>query len=373
MTRVHSNPDAAALAIAEKVLTVLELGSFSATYKYALFIAILDLCIECSSPDGPPDSLTTEQLAAKVVELYWPHAVPYEGSRVLRQGGGRDGNQAEILRAIARFRERHARDPSESAYRARLGAPDEFQRLLATVEWKLVEMPIPRLQRVGRVEDRFLYEYGWDASVRQAEVLAKHRGKPGSFDNLIRFLPGVADALVRLNGILRPIVKREWAAMVSSMNDLPESRLETFLFGVERVALAPVRGPLRELQGARCFYCSDSLREPGDVDHFIPWSRYPDNGLDNLVVAHQRCNNAKRDFLAAEEHVEELLGRNERYQTQLAELSSREGWSREPARSRAVGRALYARLPEDALVWRRREEMVRVDRGRVLRAFDRAT
>src|SRR5213592_5079376 len=36
-----------------------------------------------------------------------------------------------------------------------------------------------------------------------------------------------------------------------------------------------------------------------DVDHFIPWSRYPDDGLENLVVAHARCNAQKSDFLAA--------------------------------------------------------------------------
>ena len=34
------------IALAERVLAILEEGSFSSTYKYALFIAILDLCIE---------------------------------------------------------------------------------------------------------------------------------------------------------------------------------------------------------------------------------------------------------------------------------------------------------------------------------------
>jgi hypothetical protein len=35
------------------------------------------------------------------------------------------------------------------------------------------------------------------------------------------------------------------------------------------------------------------------VDHFIPWSRHADDGLDNLVAADARCNGQKRDFLAA--------------------------------------------------------------------------
>jgi hypothetical protein len=25
-------------------------------------------------------------------------------------------------------------------------------------------------------------------------------------------------------------------------------------------------------------------------DHFIPWSRHPDNGIENLVVTDRRCN-----------------------------------------------------------------------------------
>src|SRR5205823_5825838 len=72
-----------------------------------------------------------------------------------------------------------------------------------------------------------------------------------------------------------------------------------FLFGAERVPLERVRGPIIELREGRCFYCAERLAsragQTPDVDHFIPWSRYPDDGLENLVVAHARCN-AQRDF-----------------------------------------------------------------------------
>ena len=366
------SPPRDASAIAEKVLTVLELGSFSATYKYALFTAILDVCIERSGPDGPPDVLTTDQLAEKVVELYWPHAVPFEGTRVLRQGGVRDGNQAEILSAIQRFRERHARDPDVPVFRARVDQPIAFGRLLDTVEWKLIEMPIPRLQVVGREEDRFLYEYGWDQRVSRAAVAAKQRGEPSSFDNTLRFLPGVTDSLVRLNGVLRPIVHREWALKVAAMNDLPQSRLETFLFGADRIPLARVRGPLRDIQAGRCFYCDRALGEPGEVDHFIPWARYADNGLDNLVAAHQRCNGNKRDFLAAADHVEHLVERNRREASTLDDIARAESWTRDRRRSTAVGMALYSRLPDTARVWKTAGELVPFERSRVLAAFQAA-
>ena len=97
------------VGFAEKVLALLELGSFSATYKYALFTAIMDLCLESATrPSTDGTVITTRQLAERVVELYWQHAAPYEGGPVLRQGGVRTGNQAEILRAISDFRALYA-------------------------------------------------------------------------------------------------------------------------------------------------------------------------------------------------------------------------------------------------------------------------
>ena len=72
------------------------------------------------------------------------------------------------------------------------------------------------------------------------------------------------------------------------MNRLDEYQLERFLFGAERVPLERVRGPIIKLQEGRCFYCAERLAsragQTPDVDHFIPWSRYPDDGLENLVV-----------------------------------------------------------------------------------------
>lgn len=361
--------DRETIAFAERVLAVLELGSFSATYKYALFTAILDLCLESVSATGaPPTSLTTRQLATKVVELYWPHAAPYEGRTVLRQGGGRT-EQAEILRSVQRFRSSPAVGGEVSPRRARERDPEGFGRLVDAVEWKLVEMPIPKLQRVGGSEDRFLYEYTWGEGVRASDVAAARRGEKVGFDNQVRLRPGVAEMLLRLNGILRPLVRREWAAMVASMNGLAESRLEEFLFGAPRASLEPVRGPLRELQSGRCFYCDGAVHSASEVDHFIPWSRYPDNGLENLVLTHARCNAAKREVLAAAEHVERWAGRNARHAGELAAIAAAVAWEREPHRTAAVARATYLRLPDGVRLWLAGSELVPLDRERLSRAL----
>ena len=50
----------------------------------------------------------------------------------------------------------------------RARVPDE--RLVRRVEWKLIEMPLPRLQMMGQSYRPFIYEIYWDQRVEQREV-----------------------------------------------------------------------------------------------------------------------------------------------------------------------------------------------------------
>jgi hypothetical protein len=159
--------------------------------------------------------------------------------------------------------------------------------------------------------------------------------------------------------------------MVAGMNRLPEAELEDFLFGSERVSLEAVRGPLRELQDDRCFYCRDLIASRVDVDHFIPWSRYVDDGLDNLVAAHPRCNNSKRDFLASADHVERWAERTRRLNPDLTFLAEACGWPRNRDRSTAVARAVYLPLPASARLWRGPDKFDSMDHPRIRRALGR--
>jgi CRISPR/Cas system Type II protein with McrA/HNH and RuvC-like nuclease domain len=147
---------------------------------------------------------------------------------------------------------------------------------------------------------------------------------------------------------------------------LEESQLEVFLFGADRTLTARIRTGLWEVQDCRCFYCGSRIRQPGDgqVDHFVPWSRYPDDALDNLVVADRTCNGSKSSSLAATDH---LLRWSRRFAshssefTQLAELAQRTSWDRHAERSLSVARAIYLRLPDDARLWVRGKEFVSPD------------
>jgi 5-methylcytosine-specific restriction endonuclease McrA len=66
-----------------------------------------------------------------------------------------------------------------------------------------------------------------------------------------------------------------------------------------------------------CLYCGGNLPRQTQVDHFIPWSRYPADLGHNFVLAHKACNNAKADYLAAEKHLAAWVERNRLHQEEL--------------------------------------------------------
>ncbi len=76
------------------------------------------------------------------------------------------------------------------------------------------------------------------------------------------------------------------------------------------------------MQKRRCFYCTSELRDSSEVDHFIPWSRYPRDLGHNFVVAHRRCNAGKRDFLADVPHLANWRERNETHDRELQQIFS---------------------------------------------------
>ncbi|MBI3784820.1 MAG: HIT domain-containing protein [Deltaproteobacteria bacterium] len=350
--------DQTVVAFGERMLQLLDQTRRTATYKFAVLLGLIDLCLEQSSAGGEVTAISTRDLAEKVLELYWPHTAAFAGNEgliVLRQISG--GN-AEMLAAIGDFRRRHAADPSQPLSRARHRAPKEYERIVSFLQWKLIQMPLPKLQRIGNSDSRFLYDISWDDKVTRSEM------QQAGFDNNIHLRPEVGTNLARLSGLLRPLIQRGWSTMVARLNPsaTDEARLQEFLFGAARICLDPVRADLRELQNNRCFYCAERLDKVVDVDHFVPWARYPDNGIENLVATHSACNNAKSDFLAAGDHVqhwgERFAARNASLSSQLANIAARAAWDRRPQRTLNVARSIYLALPPDVQLWLRRKDFV---------------
>jgi hypothetical protein len=122
-------------------------------------------------------------------------------------------------------------------------------------------------------------------------------------------LPGVACHLRERAPLIRRLAQAEWLRFVLSLeqNQPVLGRavgLSEFLFGSSRAALSlKVSKSLKQLQRGRCFYCQGDLNVEADVDHFIPWSRYPRDLAHNLVLAHKGCNSRKSDLLGGEAYL----------------------------------------------------------------------
>jgi hypothetical protein len=93
-----------ALALAEKLLSLLEESARATTYKPALLLALIDRAQEYSEQESIP----VGALGERVIELYWPQTLDYPTTgNVLRQSQTSTG-RAAIVQAILAFRDQHA-------------------------------------------------------------------------------------------------------------------------------------------------------------------------------------------------------------------------------------------------------------------------
>lgn len=364
--------------VVERVLQILDDGSFTTTYKFAVLLGLVELCFERGRSEGAEPAgamVTTRQLAEKVLALYWPQVRPHPASPegLLRQGNARPGavGGRTIPVLIDDWQRVHGGGAGLPFMRARAMAA--FGGLCDAVERVLIKMPLPKLQRLGGGEAlRLLYTIDWNDSDRlpsDARIARYQRGERADFDNRVQLLPGVSEAFARLAPLLRSFIQQRWVEKVAALNPVENAAtdLGQHLFGVDRIALGPVTRPLVALQNNRCFYCGRALTGEVHVDHFLPWSRFPDNGLANLVAADAGCNLAKRDFLADAPHLTDWQARLTAQAPALVQMGRDIAWDVGVERSRGAARSLYVALPENGRVWRHREGLVSPDRATLVR------
>lgn len=348
---------------AERLLTVVDEGRRTATYKLALLSALIDCCIDHSDENGnAPSSLSTRTIVARVIELYWEQLRDYEHAGQLSALRQIAGPRSAVLGALSSLKddaeERRVRRLDE--VRTRLAV--EYERAFDDVLVTFVREPIPRLQVVGGIHRPFIYECAWNSKLTRRQALAERS---------IEFLPGAADALVRFAPLLRPLIELHWTRMVASLNGLAleDERLRTHLFGCARTTFPRVLTVgLGDLQARRCFYCGSSL-VAAELDHFLPWSRWPTDAIQNLVASCAACNNSKRDHLAAPAHLRSWVARLDTNQAQLAEIAKGARWPSDLRRCRAVARSLYSHLSKGTPLWASRGAFIDADHDTITAAL----
>lgn len=318
---------------------LLDEGLSTATYKYALLLALADLSIEHGDDSGAPLDLTTYVIGEKFVQYYWRQVVPYAkagDAGILQQNTDR---QAAIVNLV-----RDARAAYGDSLTAAMSDRAGWRRLVGKVARVVKEMPLWRLQRIGREQLDFLYGNQGDGSV-------------------IQLRPGVAYCLRKFHALVTDLVRGAWVRYVRQQNlaVLGETAdLNEFLFGSDRNNLAAVRPVLMDLQRGRCFYCNRPVPAgAAHVDHFVAWARYPVDLGHNFVLADAACNGKKRDRLPACEHLAAWTERNVRYGGQIAGELEPRGVVADLAASNRVAQWAYG-LTEAAngLTWLRADEMI---------------
>ncbi|MDA8592509.1 HNH endonuclease [Planctomycetota bacterium] len=328
------------------LLQLLDEAATNSSYKYALLLALTDAATESiGQRGGPRGSVTTEELARRVIDLYWPQSYPWPhaegGAAVL---AALESKGRSIVDLIVSARE--ALGPRASAREVERRAPAAWKALLDRVEEILIRYPIPLLQRVGSQRVNLLFNpEAWPLKGKGLPLGAyfrSRRAEGGGFDNRVLFNPGAELHLAQLGPLLRPLIMERWARFTARANALTGERsLEDFLFGSDRVSLDQVRTPLRDLQQGRCFYCGTPLARQCHVDHFIPLARSGCNDLFNLVAAHGKCNLQKSDHLAAAPHIERWARRLEDHAGDLHRIADDLHWAADGPRARRVAHSTY--------------------------------
>lgn len=346
---------------AERLLQVIDEGRRTATYKLALLTALIDACAaEADEHGAAPAELHTRTVARHVVRLYLPQVRLYlagDGDPMqLRQIAANGSPVFGALLRLHMLAEQHGvRGPAAIAR----SLHDEHERCLDEVERTFARYPLRLLQVVGREPRPFLYDVDWSESVTLAALHAKGGG-------VIRFRPGAGDHLLRLAPLIRPLIETHWTRMVARLNriDLEGERLHDHLFGTSRINFPPkLRAGLLDLQDGACFYCDRPLKR-SEIDHFVPWSRWPNDALENLVLA-DSCNSHKRDYLPAQQHVERWADRLSRQADDLALIATSCRWESDRARSVALARSCYRHLPPGTPLWLRADTFTDDPPGRI--------
>lgn len=345
----RSRPDVTDLDIpgfAERLLAVIDDGRRTATYKLALLVALTTTCIETGRlPSGTQFSVSTRGIASLVAEQYWRQLRPFpspQGPVDLRQITNKS---AAILTKLASLREQA---PFARSWREACEArPDVAERVLDSIELTVARYPILRLQVVDGVPQPFIYDVDWTESVSLQQL--HHLG-----DSAVIFRSGAADQLVRLSPLVRPLVEAHWVRMVADLNNLTpvEDDLRRHLFGSERVTFPPaLRIGLGEMQDDTCFYCGLHLEGRSAIDHFIPWARWPNDAVENLVAAHPSCNGHKSDRIPGPTPLVRWSDRLRSRRREMRQLAVTAKWDSAASRTMAVATSLYGHLPEGTPLW----------------------
>jgi hypothetical protein len=312
-------------------------GDFVATYKFALLNAIADICIErplrLDLDSSNQDKIYYTEITEKFIELYWQHATPFDEvdgkAFILLQNAGA---QAAIINQLYLLKQQGVTSLTQ------LKQHKDWQKLLNKALKVLKDGPLWRLQLLAGQLDCYYYPH--DKS-----------------KDYIQLQPGVSFCFRRFHDLVVGLVRNSWIDKIRAYprNQLvigDKGNLSDFLFGTNRQSLLKARHVMHDIQQGSCFYCKKKIQTTGQVDHFIPWARYPNDLAHNFVLAHGNCNREKSAHLAAQSHRDAWYEQNIITHSSAISSELSQYFSADSRRSEAVASWAYQQGSQsNALLW----------------------
>ena len=323
------------LKFLKQIQQILQSGTFTSTYKFALLMSLVRLAIEQGEDTGSDLTLDYLDIAEKFIDLYWKQSLPFQFNEydpfVLQQS---TGQQAAIINHI-----RLAQSQFKTLAAVRRDSVF-WLKLKKSVAITVKQMPVVYLQNINGQTFEFLY------------CLADSK------QNLV-LLPKVMYCLRQFSEIIEELCLMFFIDYIRGnrknllvLDGLPD--LNEFMFAPSRNQLGQVANVLIDLQQCQCFYCGKSLKNKKyAVDHFIPWSLYPADTGHNFVLADDVCNSQKSNYLASEDFLEQWMIRNQLHNQTIQNEISQLGFLTDIERSHRVAGWAYEQAKENGyLMWR---------------------
>lgn len=322
------------LKFLKHIQQILQSGTFTSTYKFALLISITRLAIEQGQDTGAALRLDYLDIAEKFIDLYWKQSLPFQFNQyepfTIQQSTGR---QAKIISEIQK-----AQQQFKTIAAARRDATF-WLKLRKSVADTVKRMPVVYLQNLNGQTFEFLYHLN-------------------DSQESLQLLPKVMYCLRQFSEIIEELCQKRWIDFIRLnkqnlvvLDGLPD--LDEFMFAPSRSQLGQVANFLIDLQECLCFYCGKSLKNNKyAVDHFIPWSLYPADTGHNFVLADDKCNSQKSNYLASEQFLNQWLERNYLHDQLITQEASQLGFLTDMQRSHRVADWAYRQAVENEyLVW----------------------
>jgi 5-methylcytosine-specific restriction endonuclease McrA len=302
-------------------------------------MALIDICVESTPAADGTLVVPVDEIVHRLIAYYWHQAQPYYQHGRLRQ----TKRGSSMVDRIAEAKEALAADGVRTPEAARETNRPVYAALVRSLGLTVAQQPLTHLQTVTAGSRSFRDDFLFDASRFHKKMTVSELHAVGS----IRLRPGVATGLSRTARLLKDVLRVRWVGDVVRLNrgELEDADLDGFLFNSPRVSLLPLRGPLVEAQHGLCLYCERRLREV-HVDHVLPWSLVPINGVANLVAACSQCNGNKSDTVPVRGLVDRALARN-----YLAEVAAEARFPVLLSRTAGAAAGIYKSLPQGTPLW----------------------